>query len=83
MELLGDTLGVEPMLPVLVLEVVLRDLSDFIYDGWVGNWARVGYVNHGSYVKCQNSIVCNQFTIHSVLIVTRINSSIHKLISAH
>ena len=23
----------------------------FIYDGWVGNWARVGYVNHGSYMS--------------------------------
>ena len=37
----------------------------FIYDGWVGNWARVGYVNHGSYnvsYARQNSIVYNQFT---------------------
>ena len=36
----------------------------FIYDGWVGNWARVGYVNHGSYnvsYAHQNSIVYNQF----------------------
>ena len=36
----------------------------FIYDGWVGNWARVGYgyVNHGSYnvsYARQNSMVYN------------------------
>ena len=60
----------------------------FIYDGWVGNWARVGYmyVNHGSYnvsymYACQNSIVHNQFMIHSVVIVTCTNnksiSSVH------
>ena len=59
----------------------------FIYDGWVGNWARVGYmyVNHGSYnvsYACQTSIVYNQFMIHSVVIVTCTNSSIHKSISS-
>ena len=45
------------------------------------------YVNHGSYnvsYACQNSIVYNQFMIHSVtvVIVTCTNNSIHQSISS-
>ena len=52
--------------------------------GWVGRQLGTGGLCQPwkLYVKCQNSIVCNQFTIYSVVIVTCINNSKHKLISS-
>ena len=44
-------------------------LQGFITDGWVGNWARVGYVNHGSYMsnaRFQLCAISSRFILYTV-----------------